>query len=110
MNSFGTEFRYRNKKSGKLNGGLIPIDFAKCAEGYGVKSYTVKTIEELKEALVDAKKQTRSTLIDIKTLPKTMTNGYEAWWNVGVAEVSNKESIKNAYIDKKDNLINARKY
>ncbi|MBZ9606974.1 3D-(3,5/4)-trihydroxycyclohexane-1,2-dione acylhydrolase (decyclizing) [Clostridium estertheticum] len=110
MGSFGTEFRYRNEKSGKLNGGLIPIDFAKCAQGYGVKSYTVKTIEELKEALVDAKKQTRSTLIDIKTLPKTMTNGYESWWHVGVAEVSDKDSIKNAYINKTDNLTNARKY
>ncbi|MBU3092678.1 3D-(3,5/4)-trihydroxycyclohexane-1,2-dione acylhydrolase (decyclizing) [Clostridium sp. CF011] len=110
MGSFGTEFRYRNEKSGKLNGGLIPIDFAKCAQGYGVKSYTVKTIEELKEALVDAKKQTRSTLIDIKTLPKTMTNGYESWWHVGVAEVSDKDSIKNAYINKTDNLTNVRKY
>ncbi|APC40216.1 3D-(3,5/4)-trihydroxycyclohexane-1,2-dione acylhydrolase (decyclizing) [Clostridium estertheticum] len=110
MGSFGTEFRYRNEESGKLDGGLISIDFAKCAQGYGVKSYTVKTIEELKAALVDAKKQTRSTLIDIKTLPKTMTDGYDSWWHVGVAEVSNKESIKNAYIDNKDNLTNARKY
>lgn len=110
MGSFGTEFRYRNAESGKLDGGLISIDFAKCAQGYGVKSYTAKTIEELKAALVDAKKQTRSTLIDIKTLPKTMTDGYDSWWHVGVAEVSNKESIKKAYIDKKDNLTNARKY
>ncbi|MCB2309342.1 3D-(3,5/4)-trihydroxycyclohexane-1,2-dione acylhydrolase (decyclizing) [Clostridium estertheticum] len=110
MGSFGTEFRYRSEESGKLDGGLISIDFAKCAQGYGVKSYTVKTIEELKAALVDAKQQTRSTLIDIKTLPKTMTDGYDSWWHVGVAEVSNKESIKNAYIDKKDNLTNARKY
>ncbi|WP_029451260.1 3D-(3,5/4)-trihydroxycyclohexane-1,2-dione acylhydrolase (decyclizing) [Clostridium algidicarnis] len=110
MGSFGTEFRYRNEKNGKLNGGLISIDFAKSAEGYGVKTYTVRTIKELKEALVDAKRQTISTLIDIKVLPKTMTDGYESWWHVGVAEVSNKDSIKDAYVNKENNLVNIKKY
>lgn len=110
MGSFGTEFRYRNEKSGKLNGGLISIDFAKSAEGYGVKTYTVRTIKELKEALIDAKRQTISTLIDIKVLPKTMTDGYESWWHVGVAEVSNKDSIKDAYVNKENYLLNIKKY
>ena len=29
-----------------------------------------------------------STLIDIKILPATQSDGYESWWRVGVAEVS----------------------
>jgi 3D-(3,5/4)-trihydroxycyclohexane-1,2-dione acylhydrolase (decyclizing) len=37
MDSFGTEFRYRNPESGKLDGGLIPVDFAMSAAAYGCK-------------------------------------------------------------------------
>jgi 3D-(3,5/4)-trihydroxycyclohexane-1,2-dione acylhydrolase (decyclizing) len=49
-------------------------------------------------------------LIDIKVLPKTMTNGYEAWWRAGVAELSNNEKGKTAYEEMKKNLEKARKY
>ncbi|MDI5829351.1 hypothetical protein MJN51_30450, partial [Salmonella enterica subsp. enterica serovar Kentucky] len=40
------------------------------------------------EALEDARKQTVSTLIDIKVLPKTMVHKYLSWWRVGGAQVS----------------------
>lgn len=110
MDSFGTEFRRRNPQTGALDGEIIHIDYAKSAEGYGVKTYKVHNLEELRKALVDAKKQTVSTLIDIKVLPKTMTAGYESWWNVGVAEVSNKDTIEKANQARKENLALARKY
>lgn len=110
MGSFGTEFRYRNQKTRKLNGAIMKIDFAASAAGYGVKTYRVTSIEQLQEALKDAKKQTVSTLIDIKVLPKTMTNGYDSWWHVGVAEVSNNPSVQAAYESKVSNLQKARSY
>lgn len=110
MGSFGTEFRYRDNNTGKLDGRLLKIDFAKSAEGYGIKSYTVKTIEDLRNAIEDSKKQKVSTLIDIKVLPKTMTDGYESWWHVGVAEVSKSSEIKDAYKDRLEYLRKARKY
>ncbi|HDR7677118.1 TPA: 3D-(3,5/4)-trihydroxycyclohexane-1,2-dione acylhydrolase (decyclizing) [Bacillus wiedmannii] len=110
MGSFGTEFRYRNQETRKLDGGIIKIDFAASAAGYGVKTYHVTSLEQLQEALIDAKKQTVSTLIDIKVLPKTMTNGYESWWHVGVAEVSKSQSIQAAYESKVSNLQQARSY
>ncbi len=109
IGNLATEFRMRDS-DGQLLGELIPIDFAACAAGYGVKTYKVKTLDELKEALEDSKKQSVSTLIDIKVLPKTMTDGYGAWWNVGVASVSEKESVKDAYKNKTENLSKARKY
>ena len=74
------------------------------AAGYGCKTYTARTMEQLKAALEDAKKQTVSTLIDIKVLPKTMTDGYGAWWNVGLAAVSGVEAQRKAY----ENLISSR--
>ncbi|MFB5561196.1 3D-(3,5/4)-trihydroxycyclohexane-1,2-dione acylhydrolase (decyclizing) [Bacillus cereus] len=110
MGSFGTEFRYRNQETRKLNGSIMKIDFAASAAGYGVKTYHVTSIEQLQEALKDAKKQTVSTLIDIKVLPKTMTNGYDSWWHVGVAEVSNSPSVQASYESKISNLQKARSY
>lgn len=110
MGSFGTEFRMRNEKTGKLDGELMCIDFAKCAEGYGCKTYRVKNEEELRDAMEDAKKQTVSTLIDIKVLPKTMTHDYESWWRVGNAEVANKPEIVKATEELKKELKKARKY
>ncbi|MCU5003832.1 3D-(3,5/4)-trihydroxycyclohexane-1,2-dione acylhydrolase (decyclizing) [Bacillus tropicus] len=110
MGSFGTEFRYRNPETRKLDGVIMKIDFAASAAGYGVKTYRVTSLEQLREALIDAKKQTVSTLIDIKVLPKTMTNGYESWWHVGVAEVSKSQSVQAAYESKVSNLQQARSY
>ena len=103
IGNLATEFRYRDAQGG-LNGGIMPIDYALVAAGYGCKTYTARTMEQLKAALEDAKKQTISTLIDIKVLPKTMTDGYGAWWNVGLASVSGVEAQRKAY----ENLISSR--
>ncbi len=104
IGNLATEFRKRDD-NGELLGDLLYIDYAKCASGYGVKTYTARSLAELREALEDSKKQTVSTLIDIKVLPKTMTDGYGAWWNVGLASVSEKESVRKAY----ENIENMRK-
>lgn len=86
------------------------INYAQVAAGYGAKTYEVHTYAELKDALADAEKQQVSTLIDIKVLPKTMTDGYDAWWHVGVAEVAEKESIQTAFQEKTASLKRAKKY
>ena len=94
IGSLATEFRYTDGK--KPCGDLIPVDYAKIGEGYGLKTYTCRTIPELEAALEDAKKQEIACLFDLKVLPKTMTDGYESWWNVGIATTSEKESVKAA--------------
>ncbi|MDR0597356.1 MAG: 3D-(3,5/4)-trihydroxycyclohexane-1,2-dione acylhydrolase (decyclizing), partial [Treponema sp.] len=95
VGSLATEFRYRDGR-GEIKGGLIPVDYAMVARGYGLKTYTARTIEELKAALGDAQKQTVSTLIDLKVLPKTMTEGYNSWWNVGIATSASKPEALEA--------------
>jgi len=110
IRSFGTEFRMRDLKTNQLTGSIMHIDYAQSAAGYGVKTYTARTMEQLGAALEDAKKQTVSTLIDIKVLPKTMTDGYGAWWHVGVAEVSKNDSIQSAFAEKEEQLKKARQY
>lgn len=94
IGSIATEFRYTDGK--KPCGDLIPVDYAKIGEGYGLKTYTCRTIAELEAALEDAKKQERACLFDLKVIPKTMTDGYESWWNVGIATTSEKESVEKA--------------
>ena len=109
IGNLATEFRKRDE-NGELLGDLMYIDFAMNAAAYGAKTYTVKTLEELEAALIDAKKQTVSTLIDIKVLPKSMTDGYGAWWHVGIASTSAKEAVNSAYENKEENLRKARKF
>ncbi|MCQ2510242.1 MAG: 3D-(3,5/4)-trihydroxycyclohexane-1,2-dione acylhydrolase (decyclizing) [Lachnospiraceae bacterium] len=94
IGSIATEFRYTDGQ--KPTGDLIPVNYAKIGEGYGLKTYTCKTVAELEAALEDSKKQTVSCLFDLKVIPKTMTDGYESWWNVGIATTSEKESVRKA--------------
>ena len=108
IGSIATEFRYTDGK--KPTGNLIPVDYAKIGEGYGLKSYTCKTIPELVAALEDAKKQEVACLFDLKVIPKTMTDGYESWWNVGIATTSVKESVREAAEDVLSHRAAARAY
>ena len=108
IGSLATEFRYTDGK--KPTGDLIPVDYAKIGEGYGLKSYTCRSIEELEAALEDAKTQEVACLFDLKVIPKTMTDGYESWWNVGLADVSEKESVRNAWEGVKAGRDAARRY
>ncbi|WP_338545775.1 3D-(3,5/4)-trihydroxycyclohexane-1,2-dione acylhydrolase (decyclizing) [Pseudomonas benzopyrenica] len=110
MGSFGTEFRFRNPETGKLDGDFVPVDFAMSAAAYGCKTYRVKTLEELDAALADARQQQVSTLIDIKVLPKTMIHKYLSWWRVGGAEVSTSEKIAAVSQMLKEKTAQARQY
>ncbi len=109
IGNLATEFRKRDE-NGDLLGDLLEVDYAMSAAGYGCKTYKARTMEQLVAAIEDAKKQTVSTLIDIKVLPKSMTDGYGAWWHVGIASTSAKESVQEAYKNKSENLSKARKY
>ncbi|MBR0307761.1 MAG: 3D-(3,5/4)-trihydroxycyclohexane-1,2-dione acylhydrolase (decyclizing) [Mogibacterium sp.] len=107
--TLGTELRYRNEEG--LFGDFMNIDYAKVAEGYGCKSYSIRTLDELKEALIDAKKvENVPVLFDIKVLPKTMTDGYSSWWRCGDTEVSERPENLEAYNDMLEHLKTARKY
>ncbi len=108
--SLCTELRFRGE-DGEHSGSFIPIDFAKIAEGYGCKAYTIHTLEELKNAILEAKKiEGIPVLYDIRVLPKSMTEGYGAWWRVGDTEVSERQENLDAYNDHMEHLNTARKY
>ena len=101
---------FRNPETGELDGAPIPLDFAKGAEGYGLKAYSIHTEEELKAALQDALTQDGPVLYDIKVVPGTMTPGYESWWRVGVAEVSGQPKVEEAYSSLQEHVKDTRKF
>ena len=106
---FCTELRFKDEH-GEYKGQTLPIDFAQYASALGAKSYKVDTLACFKEALCDAKKQNRVTLIEIKSEPKTMTDGYESWWRVGVAQTSKSQPVSKAYEKMVNEVKKTRKY
>ena len=108
--TFGTVFKARNPLTGRLDGADVPIDFAKNGESYGAKGYSVRMADELQAALADAARQTRPCVLDIKVVPGSMTGGYDSWWRVGVAAVSDSERVASAYAQMEANIRLARDY
>ncbi len=93
---FGTHYRYRNAESGQLDGGLLPVDFVSNARSLGAHAIQASDLASLKTALVEARKQDRTTVVVIETDPEQRVPGYESWWDVPVAEVSTMDSVRNA--------------
>ena len=108
IGSLATEFRYTDGK--KPAGNLVPTNYALIGQAYGMKTYTCKSVEELRDALIDSRKQDVACLFDLKVVPKTMTDGYGAWWNVGMAMVSESESVREAADEVLKYRAEARKY
>lgn len=93
---FGVRYKQRNLKTGHLDGANVPIDFAANARSLGAHVIPVRDIPQLKSALVEARRQTRSTVIVIETDAEKRAPGYDSWWDVPIAEVSSLAAVKQA--------------
>ncbi len=94
---WGTKYSYRNQETGKLEGENLPVDLALNAQSLGAKVFKATNIASFNEALKNAKKEERTTVIYIQTVPERKMAGYGyAWWDVPVAEVSESESVQKA--------------
>lgn len=94
---FGNEFRYRSAESKCLTGDYLAIDYCSYAQALGAKAFFAPSYERIEAAFDEAKREERTSVIIIPVLPKTMSPGYETWWRVAVAEVSNSEDVVAAY-------------
>jgi 3D-(3,5/4)-trihydroxycyclohexane-1,2-dione acylhydrolase (decyclizing) len=93
---FGTSYRMRNKSTGQLDGETRTVDYAANAQSLGAHAIKANTLDELKQALTKAKTLDRTTVIVVETDPSLRVPGYESWWDVAVAEVSEMESVREA--------------
>jgi 3D-(3,5/4)-trihydroxycyclohexane-1,2-dione acylhydrolase (decyclizing) len=89
---FGTQYRYR--QDGKLEGEVVCVDFVANARSLGAEAVRVRTIEDLRTALVAARSTSQTTVTVIDVDRHARVPGYESWWDVPVAEVSEMESVR----------------
>jgi len=90
----GTEYRYR--RNGKLDGDPIPVDFVANAKSLGADAVRAHTRDDLRSALLEAKKSSRTSVIVIDTSYSQRVPGYESWWDVPIAEVSEVKTVQDA--------------
>jgi 3D-(3,5/4)-trihydroxycyclohexane-1,2-dione acylhydrolase (decyclizing) len=93
---FGTSYRFRSKESGQLDGECLTVDYVANARSLGAHAIKAANLAELKEALEKAKTLDRTTVIVVETDPSVGVPGYESWWDVAVAEVSELDSVREA--------------
>jgi 3D-(3,5/4)-trihydroxycyclohexane-1,2-dione acylhydrolase (decyclizing) len=93
---FGTSYRVRSQASGQLDGDRLTVDFAANARSLGAHALKATTLDELKKALEEAKALDRTTVIVVETDASVGVPGYESWWDVAVAEVSEMDSVREA--------------
>ena len=99
---FGTRYRFRSAKTGHLDGPNVPVDYAASAASLGAHVITARDLDELKEALAKARKQTKTTVIVVETDPEKRVPGYESGWDVPIAEISEIASVRAAASGKGD--------
>jgi 3D-(3,5/4)-trihydroxycyclohexane-1,2-dione acylhydrolase (decyclizing) len=92
---FGTAYRYRGA-AGRLDGDVLPVDFAANARSLGADVLRAHTVDELRAALVKAKAAEHTTVVYVEADPYIDAPGSEAWWDVPVAEVSTVDSTAAA--------------
>jgi 3D-(3,5/4)-trihydroxycyclohexane-1,2-dione acylhydrolase (decyclizing) len=72
------------------------VDFAAHAASMGAYVEKVEDLSGLAEAFQRAREADRTSVIVIRTDPYTWTGG-DAWWDVGVPEVSEREEVRVAH-------------
>ena len=110
VDRFGTSYRERNPKSGRLDGGILPVDLAKNAESLGARVFRTASIAELRAALQAAKSESGPVVIHIETDPLIGAPDSDSWWDVPVAEVSRLDSTARAHANYVENKQKQRRY
>ncbi len=106
---FGTKYRFRDESEDQLTGENIPIDFAKNCESLGAHVIVARTREEFSKALEDAKAiQNKPVCIVTETDRRERVGGYESWWDVAVAEVSDNPDVQEARQEYEEAKANER--
>jgi 3D-(3,5/4)-trihydroxycyclohexane-1,2-dione acylhydrolase (decyclizing) len=93
---FGTEYRARNPRTGRLDGEPLQLDLAANAASLGADVLRASGVEELRAALHKAVESPRTTVVHIRTDPRIPAPSSQAWWDVAVAEVSATDPVRAA--------------
>jgi len=86
--NFGNEFRHRDLETNRLDGEYVRIDLTKNAESFGARAWHVQTTEQLRQALQEARNESRTSVIVVETEKHRFLPGGGVWWDIAPAEVS----------------------
>ena len=92
---FATRYRRRGA-AGQLDGEPLCVDFAANARSLGAHAITTTTLEGFSKAIEEARNSDRVAVVVVETDPSIGVPGYESWWNVPVAEVSEVAGVTEA--------------
>jgi 3D-(3,5/4)-trihydroxycyclohexane-1,2-dione acylhydrolase (decyclizing) len=92
---FGTEYRCRTAR-GDLDGGYVEVDFVANAASLGAKAVKAADRESLRRAIAEARAGRETTVIVVPVARDERVGGYESWWDVPVAESSDRKPVRDA--------------
>jgi len=92
---FGTKYRYRTE-SGQLDGDVLPVDYGANAASLGAHLIRANNRDELADAIQTAQGMDQTVCIVIETDRRQRVSGYESWWDVAIAEVSENPAVQEA--------------
>ena len=104
---FGNEFRARERKGNRLEGDYLAIDYGKNAESMGARAWEVDSPDSLKEALAEARRETRSCVIVVETEKHRFAPGAGVFWDAAPAETSGHaetQQTRKEYESERDKL------
>jgi 3D-(3,5/4)-trihydroxycyclohexane-1,2-dione acylhydrolase (decyclizing) len=96
---FGTLYRFSDDGSVPVDPArtdVLPLDLAANAESLGARVVRASSIAELREALAGARGADGPVVIHIEADRYQGVPGYEGWWDVPVAEVSEEDDVRAA--------------
>jgi 3D-(3,5/4)-trihydroxycyclohexane-1,2-dione acylhydrolase (decyclizing) len=100
LDGFGTLYRYRGNGAlgvdSEESTDYLPVDLAANAESLGATVIRASSIEELRAGLEAAKAEQGPVVIAVEVDRYEDVPGYESWWDVAVAEVSELASVRAA--------------
>ncbi len=108
VQGYGTKYRYRGNESGQLDGQNLPVDLAKNAESLGANVIPAESLDDFRSALEKAKLSDITTVVSINIEFEPRVPGYESWWDVPVAEVSEVKTAQSAYREYEDQKVKER--
>ena len=108
VQGYGTKYRYRGNESGQLDGQNLPVDLAKNAESLGANVIPAESLDDFRLALEKAKLSDITTVVSINIEFEPRVPGYESWWDVPVAEVSEVKTAQSAYREYEDQKVKER--
>lgn len=97
---YGTAYRARDAASGRLDGGVLPVDLAANARSLGCHVIEVHDRPGLEAGIREAREAPADggpVVIHVETDPLVHAPDSASWWDVPVSEVSELESTREAH-------------